>query len=497
MVNITSLTPSAAKAHFLKGESYFNSDTPPYMKFDALLKDVKSLMGDESYSSFQKSAPAKHQDVNYRFITNKDGRFAWRQLELIHPVIYVSIVNLICKDENWNKIKGKFEEFSKTCISCASIPQISVTTESDKALQVQEWWTEVEQESLKSALDYRYVCSVDVADCYGSLYTHSISWALDGYHNAKLNQKRAGLGAKIDQHIMACRFGQTNGIPQGSMLSDFIAEIILGYVDTKISEQLKEHEERDFSIIRYRDDYRIFTNNARTGELIVQKISQSLIDVGMRLNTAKTIFADNVISNVFKPDKMEALHLSDIGTGHAKTIQKQLLRIHALNLAHPNSGSVNKLLTELFRRIVNKRHLDNENLPVLLSILTDMALISPKAIPAISAIMTCVFQKLRPDEKSIQWKKVTKKIQTLPNNSFQQIWIQRIAVPSGTSLRFESTEKLCKVVNNEKVDLWNSLWIDCEKLRNACDPKKIIVSDPNMANIIASSEEFDLFPEHS
>lgn len=32
---------------------------------------------------------------------------------------------------------------------------------------------------------------------------------------------------------------QTNGIPQGSVLMDFVAEIVLGYVDLRLSKELK------------------------------------------------------------------------------------------------------------------------------------------------------------------------------------------------------------------------------------------------------------------
>lgn len=497
MVKVTELKADEAKRHFLQGESYFNADTPPYLGFGPLLKDVADLLKGKFFTDFKESKPDNYQDVNYKLLTNKDGRFAWRQLELIHPAIYVSIVNLICQEENWAKIVAKFQEFSQTCVQCTSIPQVSEEEKSDKARQVQEWWHEVEQASLKLAIEYRYLCSVDVADCYGSLYTHSIGWALDGYEKAKSQKCRNELGSKIDEYIRACRFGQTNGIPQGSVLSDFVAEIILGYVDTKISERLDSQKLSDFSIIRYRDDYRIFTNDADTGELIVQAISQSLIEVGMRLNTSKTKFSDNIISGSLKPDKMEALHLIDIGSSHAKTIQKQMLRIHELGLKYPNSGSINKLLSGLFNDLKNNNRLENEDISVLMSILTDMALKSPRAIPAISALMTLLFQQLAPEQKSTQWTKVTKKIQSLPNHSYQEIWLQRITVPRNVELEFHTEEKLCKVVQNKDIPLWNNDWISWSALKNACNPSKIVISDPLDAAIIASSDEFDLFPDHS
>jgi len=53
-------------------------------------------------------------------------------------------------------------------------------------------------------------------------------------------------------------YGQTNGIPQGSVLMDFIAEIVLGYTDLELSHKINQLKIEDYQIIRYRDDYRIF-----------------------------------------------------------------------------------------------------------------------------------------------------------------------------------------------------------------------------------------------
>ena len=53
-------------------------------------------------------------------------------------------------------------------------------------------------------------------------------------------------------------YGQTNGIPQGSALMDFVAELVLCYIDSLLSEQIEGIEKSEYKIIRYRDDYRIF-----------------------------------------------------------------------------------------------------------------------------------------------------------------------------------------------------------------------------------------------
>jgi hypothetical protein len=41
--------------------------------------------------------------------------------------------------------------------------------------------------------------------------------------------------------MQGMNYGQTNGIPQGSVLMDFIAEMVLGYIDECLSECLDEN----------------------------------------------------------------------------------------------------------------------------------------------------------------------------------------------------------------------------------------------------------------
>ena len=74
-------------------------------------------------------------------------------------------------------------------------------------------------------------------------------------------------------------YGQTNGIPQGSTLMDFIAEILLGYADCLLYNKLKEKKISDYRILRYRDDYRIFVHSSQEGELVVKVLTETLLIV--------------------------------------------------------------------------------------------------------------------------------------------------------------------------------------------------------------------------
>ena len=160
----------------------------------------------------------------------------------------------------WYLIINRFNEFRENeKIRCLSLPVKSLSEKTDKEEQVFHWWHEVEQRSIELSLDYQYMLETDLTDCYSSIYTHSIAWALHSKEIAKEKRNDKGLiGNIIDSHIQNMSYGQTNGIPQGSVLMDFIAEMVLGFADLELSKLIKLENIEDYSILRYRDDYRIF-----------------------------------------------------------------------------------------------------------------------------------------------------------------------------------------------------------------------------------------------
>lgn len=130
---------------------------------------------------------------------------------------------------------------------------------SDTEEQILSWWENLEQAQIKLALDFNYCIHTDITDCYPSIYTHTIAWALHNKEWAK-NNRDDGLGNMIDGKIQSLQGQQTNGIPQGSVLMDLIAEIVLGYADIRLLDLADQESLSEFKILRYRDDYRIFAN---------------------------------------------------------------------------------------------------------------------------------------------------------------------------------------------------------------------------------------------
>jgi len=157
MKRLIDLSSDDARAHFLKGSSYFNGDMPSYISFEPILKDVSTLLDGDQYAQFQSTSPAESQGVNYSFLANKDGKFAWRPYELMHPAIYVSLVNVICEDANWKKIKARFQGFETGVVECCSAPVMSLDHQTDVAAQIKSWWQLVEQRRRPPAFSSRRV----------------------------------------------------------------------------------------------------------------------------------------------------------------------------------------------------------------------------------------------------------------------------------------------------------------------------------------------------
>nr|WP_229737100.1 RNA-directed DNA polymerase [Blastomonas aquatica] len=306
--------------------------------------------------------------------------------------------------------------------------------------------------------------------------------------------KSSLLGDQIDYLIRAGRYGQTNGISQGSVLMDFFAEIVLGYVDELITDKLDANF--DYKILRYRDDYRIFTNDDQKAEYILKTISDCLRSVGMRLGVAKTFAHTNVIEGSIKPDKIAGIELQDLGKTNAKTLQKQLLRLHSFGRKYPNSGALKRLLSILHKRVARQK-ITPDDLEVQVAIATDIAVTSPTTFPVIAAILSHLISLQPAEQKSELWNKVKNKMSNVPYNGYQEIWLQRVTKPTAVGLEFLSDEAICKIVNGEKVTLWENEWIGSKALNEALEVSQIMVADASAASEEIYPAEVALFNDNA
>ena len=499
MKYLLELSFTEARQYFLKENSYFNFDLPKYFVFNDLIQLVSTHLSEIDlstlYSTYtignqtKKYFPSAFEDVNYKILNNKDGKYSWRPFQLIHPALYVSLVHIITDELNWDLIVSRFKQFSANSkIRCYSIPIQSEENQSDKAENVTQWFHKIEQQSIELALQYDYVLHTDITDCYGSIYTHSVAWAIHTKPMAKSKiLDKMLLGNMIDKHLRDMSYGQTNGIPQGSVLMDFIAEMVLGYADVELSTKIQQENIQDYEIIRYRDDYRIFSNNPQVAEQITKLLTEVLIELGMRLNPQKTIITNNVIKQSIKSDKLYWLS----SRKGAKGIQEHLLIIHKLSEEYPNSGSLSKSLIRFYDRIKNVTE-TNSNIKVLTSILVDIMYKNPRTYPIATGILSKLLSLLSTaSERDEILQLIYKKFEKIPNTGHIKIWLQRLTLKFDRQRIYE--ENLCLKVNNPTIQLWNSKWLS-NPLKSIIESTPIIDEQIiSEMELVIDSSEIQLF----
>lgn len=487
---IITMEAGDAKGTLLKSESYFEFGLPSYFDFSALLQSVDQKLAGNHLPALWDSAPGDFYRVNHVIFHSKDGQYAWRPQELMHPFIYVELVREMTAPENWSLLQEKFSEFEADArIECVSQPVVSQSDQKDKAAQIYSWWLEMEQRSLELSLKYDYVLQTDIADCYGSIYTHSFSWALHGKEYAKSKEGKADkslLGNKLDKLVRWSRQNQTNGIPQGSNLNNLMAEILLGYADSELSKASALQALSDFKILRYRDDYRIFTKDAEDGARIAQALAEVLQGLGMKLSPAKTSSSNEVIKASIKEDKLFWIGKEK----RKKSMIKHALLIHELAAEHPNSGSVSSALTKFQKRLVKVEETKDPILPIV-GVVTDIAVKNPRVYPVYAAILSKLLSLMSSAERDEVLSDVKAKFKKVPNSGQLQIWLQRFALPMG--LVDEFSEPLCMALLNDEFQLWNSDWLPsaCSELlvaKNYVDQEQV-----DSLDMVIGAEEVQLF----
>jgi hypothetical protein len=467
--NVLSLNAVNAKKFFLSQEAYLNMELPPYFVFGKTLTDIEKKINNSELFETELNKAKKYETVNHILYGNKDGKYAWRKYEIINPLIYVSLVNVVTETSNWVLLQNRFKDFQKNKnIECESVPVNQRNGVKQRATQISHWVENIEKKSVALSLEYNFLYQTDIADCYGSIYTHSLPWAI---HTKPVSKGKRGyadlFGNKIDKHIQVMSFGQTNGIPQGSILMDFIAEIVLGYADSELSKRLStELSGRKYHILRYRDDYRIFVNDISDGDKILKCLSEVLLGLGFRLNLGKTFFSEDVVSGSIKKDKFEALRFGHVPVKLSKEeLLRQLLIIQQVGKLHPNSGTLKNRLFKIIDvvKLGDFRYQERNAIGLLI----DIAYNNPSTFPLVASLVSgCVFNLSKKQQKELI-EKIQLKICSLANIGLLEIWMQRMSI--GLKVKLKLNEKLCKTVSGSNHKIFETGWISDQVIKKIID----------------------------
>lgn len=502
--NVLSLKAEEALDFFMKSEQFHGFELPEYFNFDTVLAYVKERIGDKSMEDcLDGTRPDDLPNVNLDILLNKDGRYAVRPLMLANPYLYYFLAREVCCPKGWDAVQKCFKAYHVPHITSCALPVLPQQVEKfHKSETILNWWHSIEQRSLELSLEYRYMFVSDITNCYGSINPQSIEWALGCKGTRHENSDHQQMARNIQTYLRALQHGHNIGIPQGSVLFDFVAEIILGYSDLLLHEALEKEGIGGYEILRYRDDYRVFCNDKDTLERISYLLQAVLEGLNFRMNSQKTKISDTIVTDAIKPDKLFYIFNTPIFNKKGcdfDGIQKHLLYILMFARKYPNSGQIRVMLSDLDKRIIEKLKpkahkglpvnwdpidIDDEtpdpvkdetpdpvkmvkgriveNVRALTAVATQIALenvtLCHYALRVISRMVDSLDDM---EEKRDIIEKVYQRLCGLPNSDYNQLWLQNITYTqdkeSGES---PYTMRLCQLVMGGcEEPLWNNTWL--------------------------------------
>lgn len=539
-VRIIELSSKEALDALMSNDFYCTTELPEYFDFSSVLKYAAESVGGKSLNECINGncQPESLHGVNLDVITNKDGRYAVRPLTLANPFLYYMLARDICSEQAWTAIKECFKLFGNEHITACAIPMVKIDDKPESfkgATSILNWWNSMEQRSIELSLKYSYMFMTDITNCFGQINPESISWALARKDTPYQTDDNAMLAADIQRYLRAMQEGKNIGIPQGSGLFSLIAEIILGYTDMLLAQEITKAKEKEtlpkdleYEILRYVDDYRIFCNDRDALDKISYMLQHILEQFNFRMNPSKTRTSGELITDTIKPDKAFYIFNTPIESkqtykdeeGHERKergydfdgFQKHLLFIYEFSKRFPNSGQLVTQLEAFSKRVeeqlstktisyeevsINletgetikenktkerKGHLW-ENISAMVAISVEIAANNLRAANNALKIASQLLSDMRPEEQ--QKKKeiiglIYKKLYRIPNSAFLQVWLQNIThITDDWSAGDIYDMPLCRVVAEQPVSLWNNDWLKSEI--SSSFPQSSIVNRESLA----------------
>ena len=130
------------------------------------------------------------------------------------------------------------------------------------------------------------------------------------------------------------------------------------------------------------------------------------------------------------------------------------------------------------------------------AIMVELAYRNPKCYQVCMALLAKLVSRLDSMERERVALAVLEKFSRLPNTGYLQIWLQRIMLPC--KIKLEYTERMCQIVDNPFIDVWEHRWLDKDKALMNMMAFASIVDHKQIDNLqpIMSDAEVNIFLQH-
>ncbi|MCE2706863.1 MAG: RNA-directed DNA polymerase [Proteobacteria bacterium] len=201
-----------------------------------------------------------------------------RVMGIPHPKAYIKLCKTIT--DNWDKINKTQVDLSNKTSFCHVRDYGN-----NSPIFKMNYLNGEKYLSRKLELEYsmkaKYRVTADIANCFASIYTHSIPWGLVGKDESKKDISNSLWYNKIDQDTRNIQNQQTVGLLIGPHSSNILSEIILRQVDEILSAKYS-------SFVRFIDDYKYYSTSHDDAMRFISDLSKELKKFELRLNDKKT-----------------------------------------------------------------------------------------------------------------------------------------------------------------------------------------------------------------
>ena len=283
---------------------------------------------------------------------------------------------------------------------------------------------------------YKYKLKLDIANCFNSIYTHSLSWAFVGKNVAKaiVNRQQVPtfeymLGDKLDKLNSKMNSNQTNGLLTGPYTSRVSSELILAELDRVL-------EDEGFRFVRYVDDYNFYFTTEEEAKNSITKIAQILSEYNLLLNKDKIEiikFPFDILDNF-----EEIFRLNE----NCDNVYELLQKAYKL-CENGNMGAIKYLL-----KVVGNKHLPSRYFEQIFGLLINTMITFPLLSPYIAKVVEIYLPYLTPYKINKRLNKLLFKEVEL-EHSHEVLWLLYIMMSADVII----DEKIIKEIFKQNNDL--------------------------------------------
>lgn len=327
--------------------------------------------------------------------------FTDRAFGVIDPELHRELALVIAR--NWRTIVRHMFRPSN-CVWCYSFPvpldarHVGTVGTLRAGRMIYEFLEMAEADLAAEAFKYKCLITTDIKNCYSSIYTHSIAWALHGKGRIRKGRNRWDprfVGNRLDQLFTAANDGCTNGLPIGPAVSDVASEIVLAAVDAQLSARLRKANLLDDVLtVRFKDDYRILAQDEQTGRTVTKELQSAAREFHLELHEDKTEFhalPDGLFRRWFSQYYLANPHPKR--QYDFRRFKEVCLAVVEIDKANPSVGVVDRFLNDIADAKKGLRlRVRGREVPRVISMLLMLARLRVKAFPKALAVIEAILR---------------------------------------------------------------------------------------------------------